>query len=341
MAEKIYILTHTDLDGYFSAGLTKFFYLTFCNDTAEFKIKHWTYGRDLPDVNYIKKKFDKIFILDLCPDTEFMLDLYDHFKDNFVWIDHHLTPDTEFVKVFSEKYPNITINGLRAHTEHTDAGVSLTWKYFYLTYKKDHLVLAERIPDWIKMLTEFDAWIRTDEKRWNNRIMPFFTYIKGKVTSGEEAYEFVNHLNHVGCFHDIVSLRFPINDEIDKCVKEGKLMYNELRNIYDAEAKHGFERILPVIHNGERTTIKAWVCNTQNRSSVIFETMENRDEYDVFIPFHFNGEKYFYSMYTFKPDISCSSITVLDKEDNEILTFKGHKDAAGSNSINFAFPAEP
>ena len=91
--------------------------------------------------------------------------------------------------------------------------------------------------------------------------------------------------------------------------------------------------------NGEYRTIRAWICNTQNRSSVIFEQMENIDDYDVFIPYHFNGEKYFYSMYTFKKDIKCNQISILNASDNHVLlTFNGHDDAAGANSENFAFP---
>ena len=86
--------------------------------------------------------------------------------------------------------------------------------------------------------------------------------------------------------------------------------------------------------------IKAWICNTQNRSSVIFEEMENVDDYDVFIPYHFNGEKYFYSMYTFKDNIKCNQISILSDEaphTDVLLTFNGHDDAAGANSEKFAF----
>ena len=338
--EKIYILTHTDLDGYLSAGLAKHFYLRFDNPDAEFKIKHWTYGRDLPDAKYIEKKFDKVFVLDLCPDTDFMLELYDHFKDNLVWIDHHIVPDNEFLKEFEQKYPAETIKGVRAKVEHVEAAVSLTWKYFVDNYKEHTWPSTfNYVPEWIKLSAEFDSWIRPDEKRWNEKVMPFFTYMKGKVKTGEEAYEFITHLVHTGAFFDVHTIHGPKNDEVDSYIKIGKMMYAELRNIYDVEAKHGFERTFDTLDasTGEIKTLKAWVCNTQNRSSVIFETMENVDDYDVFIPFHYNGEKYFYSMYTFKDDIACNAVNVLDDNKNIKLTFRGHRDAAGSNSVEFAF----
>ncbi len=354
--EKIYILTHTDLDGYMSGGLAKYFYLKFDNPTAEFKIKHWTYGRDLPDVNYIKKKFNKIFILDLCPDTDFMLTLYEHFKENLIWIDHHILPDNTFLTEFKEKYLNETVAGLRAKTEHTEAGISLTWKYFVDAYKEHTWPSTfTHIPEWIKLTAEFDAWIRPDETRWAEKVMPFFTYMKGKVRTADEAYELISHLAHTGSFFDVLTLHGQKNEEVDSYIKIGKIMYTELRNIYDAEAKHGFERFINIFDSATNTvtTLKAWICNTQNRSSVIFETMENKDDYDVFIPFHYNGEKYFYSMYTFKEDIHCNEMTIvkdysgfLGEPDivstpsglkKIVLTFRGHKDAAGANSTELVF----
>ena len=71
MAEKVYVLSHTDLDGYFSAGLVEHYY-RLINPESEFTHKSWTYGRDLPSVNYIKNNFHKVFIVDLCPDFDFM-----------------------------------------------------------------------------------------------------------------------------------------------------------------------------------------------------------------------------------------------------------------------------
>ena len=84
--------------------------------------------------------------------------------------------------------------------------------------------------------------------------------------------------------------------------------------------------------------------------------MPNKDEYDVFIAYHFNGEKYLYSMYTFKEDVYCNEINVLKPLSPPVyygdtpgivrtfggpmkivLSFNGHKDAAGSNSEKFIF----
>ena len=89
--DKVYILSHTDLDGYLSAGLVEFYYKKFIDKDVEVKHKSWTYGRNLPNLDYIKKHYDKVFIVDLCPDpNEFMLDLFKHFKDKLIWIDHHI-----------------------------------------------------------------------------------------------------------------------------------------------------------------------------------------------------------------------------------------------------------
>ena len=109
--------------------------------------------------------------------------------------------------------------------------------------------------------------------------------------------------------------------------------------MYEVDCKHGFPAELEVCldryNSEEKTKIKAWVCNTQNRSSVIFESHPNRDNYDVFIPYHFNGKKYYYSMYTFKHgEIFCNRIRVF-YNDFMFEDFNGHDDAAGCNSDNF------
>ena len=89
--DKVYVLSHTDLDGHLSAGLVEFYYKRFIDKDAEIKHKSWTYGRNLPSVDHIKKHYDKVFIVDLCPDPNtFMLNLFAHFKDKLVWIDHHI-----------------------------------------------------------------------------------------------------------------------------------------------------------------------------------------------------------------------------------------------------------
>lgn len=338
--DKVYILSHTDLDGYLSAGLVEFYYKKFIDKDVEIKHKSWTYGRNLPNLDYIKKHYDKVFIVDLCPDpNEFMLDLFKHFKDKLIWIDHHIKPDVEFEEMFKLQYPGNFIKGLRADEEHCTSAALLTYKYFEANYNAKCNI--DHIPTWLKYCSDFDCWNKYDDTIWHSRIMPIFSMLKGIITNPSLAYNYIQKRYDSGYYYDTLhsNKKEFYNYQTDSEVKEGQILYKGILSIYKAEANHGFERILPVKMNGEYRTIRAWICNTQNRSSVIFEQMENIDDYDVFIPYHFNGEKYFYSMYTFKKDIKCNQISILSASDNRvILTFNGHDDAAGANSENFAFP---
>ena len=340
--DKVYILSHTDLDGYLSAGLVEFYYKKFIDKDIEIKHKSWTYGRNLPNLDYIKKHYDKVFIVDLCPDpNEFMLDLFKHFKDKLIWIDHHIKPDVEFEEMFKLQYPENFIKGLRADKEHCTSAALLTYKYFEANYNAKYNI--NHIPTWLKYCSDFDCWNKYDDTIWHSRIMPIFSALKGIITNPSLAYNYIQKRYDSGNYYDTLhtvgnEMEF-YNYQTDSEIKEGQILYKAILSIYKAEANHGFERILPIEMNGEYRTIRAWICNTQNRSSVIFEQMENIDDYDVFIPYHFNGEKYFYSMYTFKKDIKCNQISILNVRDNHVLlTFNGHDDAAGANSENFAFP---
>ena len=338
--DKVYILSHTDLDGYLSAGLVEFYYKKFIDKDVEIKHKSWTYGRNLPNLDYIKKHYDKVFIVDLCPDpNEFMLDLFKHFKDKLIWIDHHIKPDVEFEEMFKLQYPGNFIKGLRADEEHCTSAALLTYKYFEANYNAKCNI--NHIPTWLKYCSDFDCWNKYDDTIWHSRVMPIFSMLKGIITNPSLAYNYIQKRYDSGYYYDTLhsNKKEFYNYQTDSEVKEGQILYKGILSIYKAEANHGFERVLPVEMNGEYRTIRAWICNTQNRSSVIFEQMENIDDYDVFIPYHFNGEKYFYSMYTFKKDIKCNQISILNASDNRvILTFNGHDDAAGANSENFAFP---
>ena len=338
--DKVYILSHTDLDGYLSAGLVEFYYKKFIDKDVEVKHKSWTYGRNLPNLDYIKKHYDKVFIVDLCPDpNEFMLDLFKHFKDKLIWIDHHIKPDVEFEEMFKLQYPGNFIKGLRADKEHCTSAALLTYKYFEANYNAECNI--SHIPTWLKYCSDFDCWNKYDDTIWHSRVMPIFSMLKGIITNPSLAYNYIQKRYDSGYYYDTLhsNKKEFYNYQTDSEVKEGQILYKGILSIYKAEANHGFERILPVEMNGEYRTIRAWICNTQNRSSVIFEQMENIDDYDVFIPYHFNGEKYFYSMYTFKKNIKCNQISILNASDNRvILTFNGHDDAAGANSENFAFP---
>ena len=329
MIERVYVLSHTDLDGYFSAGLVEFLYPRLINEDAVFTHKSWTYGRDLPSINYIKKNFDAVFVVDLCPSFEFMYTLWDSFRDNLIWIDHHVKPDNDFLEKFHELHNDI-ICGERETEEHRNSAAALVYKYFYGEYTSP----LSDLPSWLRYISDFDCWNHQDDEYWNNKVMPMFSYLKNIVTSPQEAVDYINKRDENSQFFDNLVPPTMLKEEL----KLGKIMYDCTKASYRSDAKHGFERTFAAVdgETNEIKTYKAWICNTQNRSSVLFEDMPNKNDFDVFVAYHFNGKKYLYSMYTFKEDIFCNKMNIW-KDLQVVLSFNGHKDAAGANSEKFVF----
>ena len=194
-------ISHTDLDGYLSAGLVEFYYKRFIDKDAEIKHKSWTYGRNLPSVDHIKKHYDKVFIVDLCPDPNaFMFNLFAHFKDKLVWIDHHIKPDVEFEETFKLQYPGSFIKGLRADEEHCTSAALLTYKYFETTYNVR--CDMSHIPTWLKYCSDFDCWNKYDDTIWNSRIMPIYSALKGIITNPSLAYSYIRKRYDSGYYYD-------------------------------------------------------------------------------------------------------------------------------------------
>lgn len=341
--KKIYILSHTDLDGFVSAGLAQYFESKKSTEEVQFKHKSWTYGRDIPNVDNIRKEYDKFILVDLCLDNETMDKLCKLFSKDFIWIDHHVIPDNNYLDHYFldvGKYCTYYVS----EKEHVDAACSLVYSFYNP---------REQVPYWLRLVSDFDCWNRYDEKYWNEEVMPYFSYLKSRITSPETALSYINELD------------YRINEVADECgffkqsdinyknsirliqsdIKIGTYMFKSVREMYDADCKHGFEAVIEVAKdrfedlnkNKSKEKLKAYVCNTQNRSSVIFENMKNRDDYDVFIPYHFNGKRFYYSMYTFKKDIKCNRIRVYFMTSNGISyeDFNGHDEAAGCNSEYF------
>lgn len=338
--EKVYILTHTDLDGYISAGLIEHYYKQAnWNNDVLFTRKPWTYGRELPDINKIVNNFNIVYVVDVCPDAEYMFKLYEHFRDNLIWIDHHVNKDNKLHDAFKLKYPNNNISGIRADYEHSTSAAMLVYKYFDdIKYNK------QDIPEWIQYISDYDCWNRNNELIWQNKIMPYVTYLKSIVSSPMQGVSYVKDRYENNTFYDtILSTDDMIfisdiqaeNGQTLSEIESGKLMYKELISIYNTEAKHGFARALRVKTENDEITLTAWICNTQNRSSILFENIENQNNYDVYIAYHYDGELYRYSMYTKKSEIHCNDIIIItDKQD---LYFNGHTDAAGATSDKFIF----
>lgn len=316
---KIYVLSHTDADGYFSAALVEFFSKMYFN-TFDVVHKSWTYGYNLPKIGGFSKKYDKVYIVDLIPDFDFMDSLIDEMGvENVIWCDHHEARDKEY-----EQHIKLDIPGVR--TTGCDSAAIAVWKYFVAGC--DATVTE---PEWLRLISDYDTW-NTDTKYWLNKTLPYSFYIRNNVSSPKSAYEYILtitvSMQALPVFNHIL-----VSDDIGA----GKCIQKFWDSIYEKEVSHGFERIMEFKEKttDETKTYKAWIVNTQNRGSYMFTKFSKLNEYDIVIAYSFNGTVYKYSMYTFNKDIACNNLIAVVNDDT--IEFCGHTDAAGAMSKTSMF----
>lgn len=315
---KIYVLSHTDADGYFSAALVEFFNKIYYN-TPDVTHKSWTYGRGLPKIKNFSKKYDKVYIVDLIPDYDFMDALIDEMGvGSVVWCDHHETKDREY-----EAHIGKNILGVR--TSGHDSAVVAVWRYF-LTGCNAHV----ETPDWLRMISDYDTW-NIKSKDWADRVLPYSFFIRNNISSVKDAYEYLLLITKTA--QPMTFMESLISEDVSSGMKSQKIW----DAIYKKEVGHGFERQINfrTKTGGEQKTYKALVVNTQNRGSYMFTLSNNKDDYDVFIAYSFNGSVYKYSIYSFNTDIKCNNL-IINNIDEEV-EFCGHDDAAGAMSKTSIF----
>lgn len=348
LPEKILIFTHNDLDGFFSAALAILYYKYYIKYDAEFDIKVWTYGNQLPEIENVTKKYKKVFILDISLNKDYFLSLYefyrhkyDYFQDDIIFIDHHKTPDKELISIIKEKY-NTNINGL---LNYNNAACENVYLYFFQD--------RQDIPEWLKLLSEFDCWNKYDENRWENKVLPYQYYMKSIINSPQDAINYLNtHFDNISCYN---------NKDLDIQIENGLLLLNQQKNIYKHELSQGY--ILKNIADlSSNSFLTAYIINTQSRSSLLFEGLKKSElnKIDIFIAYHFNGKLFRFSCYTLSDKIDCSKLKLIynnknlkffdeldctlknngyidvnsniSPEDNIILEFHGHQKASGATA---------
>jgi oligoribonuclease NrnB/cAMP/cGMP phosphodiesterase (DHH superfamily) len=301
---KIYVLSHTDPDGYFSGALVEYFY-KLQDPNIEVIHKSWTYGRNEPSIKNFSKKYDKVYIVDVLPSNDFMDALIEEMGvSNVILCDHHVKKDEDYLNTRKD------LNVLGIRNKEKDAAVIAVWKYFNVD---------EPVPKWIKLISDYDTW-NTSVDYWNDEVIPYSFYIRNNINSVKDAYNYILSI----CDSLVIYKNH---------IRIGKTIQTWWDDLYKKEVAHGFEKCLKCknIKTNEEHIIKVWVVNTQNRGSYMFNHLSTGNIYDAFITYNFNGTLYKYSMYTFKDDIPCNNLYII-LNDNIYIEFNGHPDAAGASS---------
>lgn len=185
-------------------------------------------------------------------------------------------------KTAIEKYGNLNLRGIR---EVGTAGCELTWRFFYPNTP---------IPEVVKLLGDYDIW----------------------------AFKFGNTTNQLQ-----TGIRlYDTNPESDNWLRWLDTGYRPQEEIEAGEI------VLKYRNNYYTDLIKSWsfftefegykvvACNAGSASSQLFDSVS--EDYDIMMPFVFDGKQWTVSLYTTKPEIDVSEIA-------KKYGGGGHKKAAG------------
>lgn len=288
------IIHHDDLDGYVGGCICRA-----NNENAEVLCLNYDNKEKLPNTSFFLP-YKQIFIVDYSFSPQTMLWLQEN-KD-VRWIDHHVTAIKN-----SKDHGYNNMSGLR-DTDY--CGAELAWKYYY----------GEKtpIPEFIKMVGEFDTFRSHKDKRFfNDSVMPFFYGCQSFI-------ENLNPLNYGDeNFSGTIGV-FENDKNVSKMIKVGKPIFEYLRQTWRENAStNAFVR-------------KIWgynvLClNSAENGSMQLDESFDASKHDIMLKFHFNGKNWCYGVYTdtnAKPNINVGEIA-------SKYGGGGHKGAGGFTAANF------
>jgi uncharacterized protein len=271
---------HNDLDGR-CAG-----YLVYKFNTVEDYYEEEGYKGEYIEIDYSKKfPLDKIKDSEVVYIVDFSISPDEMEKllkitSNVIWIDHHITAIEKY-KDFPQKIDGLRYDGL--------SGAMLTWIYLTSFTYVNIEEIAKNAPFFVKLVSDWDTWTFKygDDTR----------YFKTATDSME-----LEPTNPNWAY---------VEAHTNDMIETGKTMI-KFRDSWAKEyMKNGFEVAFE--------EHKCFAVNLANCNSEYFKSIDNGD-YDILIPFSFNGTKWTYSMYSKTIDVS---------EIAKKYGGGGHKGAAG------------
>lgn len=184
-------------------------------------------------------------------------------------------------KTAIDKYKKLSLAGIR---KDGIAACELCWKYFYPD---------DFTPTVVKYLGDYDVWkfeYGEDTNYLQTGIRLYDTSIESKM------------------WEQWLDDNYRVEDEIEK----GKIAIQYRNDYYRSVIKTSS-------FMAEFEGYKAICCNAACVSSQLFDSVE--EDYDIMIPFNFNGKQWSLSLYT-KKDINCGELA-------KIYGGGGHMKAAG------------
>ena len=313
-----------DLDGWMSAAIVKYWFLTnipkgiildYNSEHEEFIDSNYlymigfNYGDEVPNLS----EYDKVIMCDISFPPEEMFRMYYYFDDNnFIWLDHHISSISD-----SEGRDYESCEGLR---DTKFAACELTWKYFFPN---------EPIPEIVRLLGRYDCFGHkgTDEEI---KVLEFQYGARQCISNYEEAYYYLRQelIRRIG------DIMVPTNSTWEYIHQQGKAIYQylctEAKWIYKMGREiHLSEKVVSPIEAMKQTGLptmfiprKFLAINRSRFNPINFGIDYHKDGYDGIMCWNLNKDKFTASLYNDNGLVDCSTIA-------KNLGGGGHRGAAG------------
>lgn len=250
-----------DLDGFTSGAIVK-------RKFPDIKMIGWDYGEGIPwdDIPWN----EEVIMIDISFPMEDMIKVSEKTDGRLTWIDHHLSAKKDY-----DEYKDSNKHLINYVYKLGIAACEIAWGHFFP---------EEEMPESVLLLGQYDTWRKDDEKRWQEKILPFQYYMRLK-------------------FLDPEKMPFALLEEdyhIEICITNGKLILDYQREQDKRAMKGSF------VCNFEG--LKALCCNIGGASSNTFLSVWDENKHDVMIPFFYSGKRWTFSLYTTKDEVDCSVI---------------------------------
>lgn len=260
---------------------------------------------DIFDISTIKAD-EKIFIVDFSFKPVVMNEILKMTQD-VTWIDHH---KSAMEYVYSRELPGIRDNNF--------SGCELAWKYLHS---------SEEMPRIVEMLGRYDVWDFSKYEEKLDQLQIGIRMFDNAPTSpnwerwlGVKIYEYTPRTTPGIIFSE----RGFTDDGLQEMLDQGKVALEYRKKTWASLIKaQGFSATF------EGHT--AICCNASGVNSKLFDTVEG--DYDLMIPFVFDGSRWTVSLYTKKPEVDCSEIA-------KKYGGGGHRRAAGFQCRELPFKKE-
>lgn len=278
----ICIYHNKDLDGYCSGAIVKRKY-------PEAKLIGYDYGQPFPWEEIPER--EPVIMIDVSLPMADMYKLAAHTKEQFTWIDHHISAITDY-RMYAAGGSQL---GIIAVLEDGIAACEGGWK---------RLFPDEEMPTAVKLLGEYDTWRNINKERWDNAIMPF-QYGMRMICISAETFPQVLLKDYSEVITDN-----PVYD----IIHSGKTILTYQKQQNERACRSSFEI--------EFEGLRAICLNNGGANSQVFDSVYDPEKHDVMIPFVFTGKHWTFSLYTTKNEVDCSVIA-------KSKGGGGHKKAAG------------